>query len=62
MAMIEKLIVHNIRGNIEAVCDSDTGLKGIRKWLYQKYATREMLVGLNANLLLDIRAVMRRLP
>ena len=62
MATIEKLLGRHATGTIEAGCDSDAALKGIHKWLNTKHATRAMQGGANADLLREIRAVMRRLP
>ena len=62
MATIEKLIGWRTKGTIEAGCDSDAALKGVKKWLKENHTTREILGGVNADILRDIRAVMRRLP
>ena len=62
MATIKKILGRQVTGTIEAGCDSDAALKGIQKWLNKKHATRAMQGGANADLLREIRAVMRRLP
>ena len=54
LAMIETLLRRRERGSIETGCDSDTALKGIRTWLYKTNTTREMLGGVNTNLIRDI--------
>ena len=56
---IEKLLGRQAKGTIESGCDSDAALKGVQKWLNKKYATRALQGGANADLLREVRAVMR---
>ena len=62
LAAIERVTNGWAKGRITAGCDSSTALSGVQKWLSQRFATRHMQAGSNADLLREIRAVSRKLP
>ena len=61
MATIENILGRQATGIIESGCNIDAALKGIHKWLNKKHVTMAMQGGSNADLLREIRAVMRQL-
>ena len=59
---IEKVTLGKARGIITAGCDSAGAISGIQHWTRTRQATRRMQGGANADLLREIRAVLKRLP
>ena len=62
LAAIEIVTNGRAKGRITAGCDSSAALAGVKKWLSQRFATRHMQAGSNADLLREIIAVYRKLP
>ena len=59
---IENVTLGKSRGIITAGCDSAGAISGIRHWTRTRQATRRMQGGANADLIREIRAVLKRPP
>ena len=62
LTAVERVTMGQANIIITAGCDSAGALSGIRKWSRTHQATRRMQGGSNADLLQEIRAVLKRLP